>query len=329
MSSGARFRRRSLVAGIVLIAGCAQVPPAPAPRPAPAPARPTAQQEQVRAMIARHQQLARKYQQAGDLAGAATQWHILTLLAPEDSGFQLELATVRKEIGRRVHGHLAAGNAALRSGDADRAADEMLRVLALDPGNAEAAKELREIERRRASRTQAARAAKAGGGPGVTAAQRATAARTPATVASEAYDLEQPLETFTSGDTEGGLRELRKFVEDNPDDKAARNKIATTVYDRARELERAGSREEAVALYEQAVALRGEPKFGWASHIQSLKKALGNEYFDKGTRAYPTNVAQAIRDWETSLRYDPRNARAAARLKEARQVPGPQSSTKQ
>jgi tetratricopeptide (TPR) repeat protein len=156
----------------------------------------------------------------------------------------------------------------------------MLRVLALDPDHADAAQALREIERRRLARIAAGRAAKvneaaAAGMPN--GASRAAPARQPAADATEAYNIDQPLEMFKAGDTAGGMRDLRNYVEANPNDKAGRNRIGTAVYERARELEAQGQREQALAMYEQAVSLRGEPGFGWASRIQSLKKALGDE----------------------------------------------------
>jgi len=329
MSSAVRLLWRLLPAGLALLAGCAQLPLAPPAAPEAAP-RLSPQDERVRLAVAKHQQLANQAKQAGDLAAAATQFQILTLLAPNDAAFRKELAATRAEITRRVNENLAAGNAAMRSGDADRAADAMLKVLALDPENAEAAKDLREIEAQRLSRIQAGRAAKAGGAGAVAnnVPRAAAAPRTPATAASDAYDLEQPLEMFKAGDTTGGLRDLKAYVDANPNDKAARNRIGTAVYDKAREQHEQGSREQALALYEQAVALRGEPGLGWMSRIQALKKALGNEYLEKGAQAYPTNTAQAINDWETSLRYDPQNAKAAVRLKDARQAQEKQLPTK-
>jgi tetratricopeptide (TPR) repeat protein len=322
MSSAVRLLGRSLTGGLALLVGCAQVPTAPPPAPA-AVQRLSPQDERLRLAAAKHQQLANQAKQAGDLATAATQYQILMLLAPNDATYRNELAATRAEIGLRVKENLAAGNAALRSGDSDRASEAMLKVLALDPENAEAAKSLREIEAQRLSRIQAGRAAKAGGAGAVASAPpRAAAPRSGASAASDAYDLEQPLEMFKAGDTAGGLRDLKAYVEAHPADKTARNRIGIAVYDRARELEEQGSREQALSLYEQAVALRGEPGLGWNGRIQALKKALGNEYFDKGTQAYPANPAQAIKYWETSLRYDPQNTKAAARLKEARAAEG-------
>jgi tetratricopeptide (TPR) repeat protein len=267
-----RLHCRWLLAGFAVLAGCAQMPPAP---PA-ATTRLSPQDERVRLAVAKHQQLASQAKQAGDLATAATQLQILTLIAPSDTAFRSELAATRAEIGRRVKDNLATGNAALRSGDSDRAAEAMLKVLALDPENAEAAAQLREIEMQRLSRIQAGRAAKAGGGGAVAngSSRTVAAAKAPASAAGDAYDLEQPLEMFKAGDTVGGLRDLKSYVDANPNDKAARNRIGTTVYDKARELEDKGAREQALAMYEQAVALRGEPAAGWTARMQALKKSL-------------------------------------------------------
>ncbi len=247
MSSAVRLSCRSMTAGLALLAGCAQMPSAPPPAPAPAPVavqRLSPQDERLRVAVAKHQQLANQAKQAGDLAAAATQFQILTLLAPGDATFRNELAATRAEIGRRVKENLAAGNVAMRSGDTDRAAEAMLKVLALDPENAEAAQDLREIEAQRLSRIQAGRAAKAGGSGAVVknGSRAAAPARTTASAASDAYDLEQPLEMFKAGDTAGGLRDLKAYVEANPTDKAARNRIGAAVYERARELEEQGSR---------------------------------------------------------------------------------------
>ena len=38
----------------------------------------------------------------------------------------------------------------------------------------------------------------------------------------------------------------------------------------------------------------------------------------EGVQAWPADPALAIKDWEASLRYDPQNAKSAARIKEVR-----------
>jgi tetratricopeptide (TPR) repeat protein len=302
--------------GVALLAACAEVPPTPSPVPV---ARVSPHDEHVQKAISRHLALAQQAKQSGDLASAAAQWQIVTALAPREDSYRRELADAQSAIKRRTREELAAGNAAMKSGDAERAADAMLRALALDPGNAEAAQALRDLERRRAARVQASRAARVSEAAASTsngAARPAASARAPET--NDAYSLEQPLEMLKAGDIAGGLRDLRRFVDANPNDKAARNRIGNVVYDKAKELENAGSREQALTLYEQAVALRGEAAPGWSARIQAVKKALADDYFEKGVAAYPRDKALAITQWETSLRYDPQNAKTMARLKEAR-----------
>jgi tetratricopeptide (TPR) repeat protein len=261
--------------------------------------------------IARHQQLAQQARDAGDLASAAIQWHLVVLLAPGEQKFRREQDAVNQAIRQGVRDQLQVGNAALKSGDNERATQAMLRVLALEPTNDEAAKALREIDRQRISRIQVDRAQKLR--PVDVAALKSGAAE-----ASAAYDLEQPLEMLRAGDVNGGLRELRSYVDSNPGNRAARVRIGTAVADRARDLASKGSREQAYMLYEQAVALRGETLPEWTAQMQVLRKALSDEYYSSGERAYRIDVALAIQQWETSLRYDPQNLKSSTRLRDAR-----------
>ena len=319
MSSRSGARHWLIAVSLAAVAGCAEQPVAPTPNVG---VRPSAHDERVRQSIARHQQLAREFKQSGDLASAAIQWQLVTLLAPGDNGARQELASTRAEIARRVQENMSAGSTALRAGDLDRSADAFLKVMSLDPDNAEAATQLREVEKRRAAKVQAARAAKAGNeamasGNGQRAPSRAAA---PAMPAPDVVDSELPLEMFKAGDVAGGLRDMKRFVDANPNDKAARNRLGNAVYDRARELETQGSREQALAMYEQAISIRGEPGLGWNLRIQSLRKSLGEEYYEKGEKVAKTNIVAAIKDWEACLRYDPQNAKASARLKEAKVV---------
>ena len=263
-----RFQYWLLSGGLAVLAGCAEVPTTLAPD-LPMPVARSAHEEQINRSIARHRQLALQYKQSGDLASAATQWHILALLSPHDDAIQHELTATESSIGHRVQENLATGTSEWRSGDIDRAADTMLKVLALDPENVEAAKLLRDIEKRRLSKIQAGRAAK------VNAAAGIQSSSTRSQPSGNGFDLELPLEIFKAGDTAGGLRDLRRFVDANPNDRAARQRIGVAVYDRARELEDKGMREQALALYEQAVSLRGDMAPGWNARIQSLRKALG------------------------------------------------------
>lgn len=301
----------------VLAAGCAQAPV----DPTPAPASPSSPAPMVSATaadaIARYRKAAESARQAGDLATAATQWQVLVLLAPHDESLKRELAATRATIAKEVREQLQTGNAAMSAGDMERASQAMLRVLALDPGQPDAAKTMREIDRRRFARIQADRVARV-------AQQEAAASRggtrmpAGAGETGDGFDVEQAIEMFRAGDASGGLRDLKTYVEANPGNRAVRQRIGMLVADRARELEIQGAREEALNLYEQASALRGDPSGPWVARIPPLRKALAQDYYEKGSRAFRTNLPQAITFLETSLRYDPGNTQAAVKLKEAK-----------
>jgi tetratricopeptide (TPR) repeat protein len=309
-------RRWWLVAGFTVLAGCAQMPAERPPSPpAAAPSPPPAVSRSVAEAVARHKRLAETARQSGDLATAAVQYQVLTVLAPDDAIYARELASTRAAIDKEEREQLAAGNAAMAAGDVDRASAAMLRVLALDPGQPDATKALRDIDRRRLTRIQADRAAKATLQDQVAA--RATL-RAQANDTNDAFDVEQAIEMFRAGDSSGGLRDLKAAVDANPANRALRQRIGNVVADRAKELEDQGSREPALQLYEQAVALRGDSGAAWAARIPALKKALSQDYMERGTRAYRTNIAQAISFFETSVRYDPTNTQAGIKLKDAK-----------
>jgi tetratricopeptide (TPR) repeat protein len=294
---------------VVLLAACAQAPVVTNP-PLDIPMAKPAEDERGQA-IARHRQLAQKAKDTGDLAAAANQWHIVVLLAPDEPAYRREQEAVNAAIRQGVREQLQAGNAAFKSNDNERATQAMLRVLALDPENDDAAKVLREIDRQRITRIQVDRAQKLK--PVDINALKSAPADSRAT-----YDLEQPLEMLRAGDVNGGLRELKAYVDANPANRAARQRIGAAVADRARDFQTKGSREQALQLYEQAGALSGASTPEWNAQMQVLRKALSEEYYSSGERAYRTDVALAIKQWETSLRYDPQNLKASARLRDAR-----------
>ncbi|MET0205214.1 MAG: hypothetical protein ABW276_12955, partial [Casimicrobiaceae bacterium] len=109
---------------------------------------PPAVSRTVSEAVTRHRRAAESARQSGDLATAAVQYQVLTVLAPDDATYTRELAATRAAIDREVREQLAAGNAAMAANDLERASSAMLRVLALDPAQTDAARVLREIDRR-------------------------------------------------------------------------------------------------------------------------------------------------------------------------------------
>jgi tetratricopeptide (TPR) repeat protein len=303
---------------LALLAGCAQMPAPPAATAEAPVSRPSAFDARRSEVIANHRKLAEAAKKDGDLSTAAMQWQIVMLLAPDNDSYRREWTATRAAIAAQVKEQLQAGSAAMSAGDLDRANQAMLRVLALDPNQPDAAAALREIDRRRFTRIQADRAAKVVRIEDKVAIAGTMRAQAAAGESGDGFDLEQALLMLRGGDATGGIRDLKAFVDANPGNRAARLRIGAAVAERARELEDQGSREQALQLYEQATLLRGDGAGPWAARLPPLRHAVSQDYFDKGARAYRTNIAQAIAFFETSLRYDPANTQAALKLKDAR-----------
>jgi tetratricopeptide (TPR) repeat protein len=250
----------------LVVAGCAQQQPLPEAATVPAPA-PAASSDVDRA-IDQRLALARQHLAAGDPRAAAVEWHILTLLAPQNRDFRRELAASRDAAQRGARERLDAARTAQRNGQAERAVEAYVQALANDPGNAEAARALRELDRQRYAKIQADRAARARNEMATTAG--AAAGDGP----GDGYNVDQALEMLAAGDLAGGLRDLRAWVEANPRQRVTRQRIGAAVYDKGRELEAAGAREQALSAYESAVALAGEAPPEWSARIAALKKAI-------------------------------------------------------
>ena len=330
-----RPRYRALVAAGLgaLAAACATAPPPPveeAPAPAPRVLRQEGPREEA---VRRHRELAREARAAGDLATALDHLHVVTMLVDDDAS-KREADALRNEIRRGVRDALEAGRTAQRAGDSARASTSFLRALALEPRNAEAARALREIDRQNMARAQAGRAARvrvedlfadARAAKTAPASPNAMAGSAPAPVVAmtapggnDSYDVDQRLEMLRAGDTAGALRELKVWVDAHPKDRATRQRIGATVAERAKELEQKGQREGALNLYEQALVLRGEPQAEWTARVVALKKAVAVDYYSDGVKLMRTDLNGAVRAFETSVKYDPQNANAQARLRDAK-----------
>ncbi len=122
---------------------------------------------------------------------------------------------------------------------------------------------------------------------------------------------------FRAGDTTGALRELKAWVDAHPKDRASRQKVGAAVAERAKELEGKQQREAALGLYEQALALRGEPQPEWSAKIAALRKQVSADYYSAGMKLMRTDINGAVKAFETAVKLDPQNANAQQRLSEA------------
>ena len=112
---------------------------------------------------------------------------------------------------------LQAANAAAARRRRRSCGAALLKVLALDPDNAEAKKALRDIDRQKLARIQGNRAARVSQAADGSANECGPRRLAEVADASESYDIDQRIEMFRAGDVEGGLKELHAFVDANPE----------------------------------------------------------------------------------------------------------------
>ncbi len=269
--SGLRAWRRIVISVALVATGCTPPPVIRPPEPAPAITPRVVSENPKSQAEERHRKLAQDATRAGDFATAVTHWHIVTLLAPADVSSRDALAAARASRAKGVSEQMAAANVALAGNDFERAAQAALRALALDSANADAARMLRDLDRRRMARTQADRAARARVEDAI-ALRNAAQNQANAAEGSPAFEMDQAVELFRAGDTSAGLREMRAYVDAHPNNRGARQRAGQAVADRARELEDRGSRTEALELYDHAIALFGD-KPPFAARAAILRKA--------------------------------------------------------
>ena len=310
--------RSGVALACAALCACAPLPPGPEPAVGTdVSALPDARSSTARAVaIARQAELARAAGESGDHAAALAHQEVLVLLDPANPAHRRAAETSRAEIERGVREQLAAGAAARRRGDAARARDAYLRVLALDPaqhrGGGGTARHRAAADGAHAGRPRGARArAGCGGGRGPHPGTRAGAGR--GLRPRAAHRARTIRATWRSGCARRAPGSAA-----NAGDREGRGRLAAAVAERARDAERAAQRERALSLYEAASALRGEPLPEWSGRVRELRRALGEAQYAEGVRAMRTDLSAAIRHFEASLRFDPDNAKAQERLRDSR-----------
>jgi tetratricopeptide (TPR) repeat protein len=128
-----------LVAGALLLAGCATVPPRTE-------------------LVAAHARRARALERDGQLRAALLEWKVARAIDPEDGAARTEQTRLEARIGKRVAERLAEARAAVARGAQSEARRKLLSVLALDPENAAAVALLRGPAREGESITHTVRA---------------------------------------------------------------------------------------------------------------------------------------------------------------------------
>jgi tetratricopeptide (TPR) repeat protein len=296
---------------IALLASCAtepeQRPPpvSPSPgivlQPAPYPAFETAQRDK-----------ALSFTQQERWADAAIAWEILMLLRPENAEYRDRLHDVQARIASGIEQHLSAATEARNRGDIPQAALAGLKALSLEPANPRAIAVVQELEHEAQRRKLDSRVAR------VTVAKDASPGR--AASNAEHRDLEFAVLLYHQGDYAGSIKTLERYLRSTPKDDIARRYLQDAHMQVAQQRMDQGRSEEALSALENAKGAREQDSGELKAKIESVRKALAENYYQKGMKVYRSNLDLAITYWERSLQYDPTHPQAGIRLQQARQM---------
>ncbi len=147
--------------GLALLAGCASKPqPAPElpsaqpalPQPEPRIAEPVPPNPQLRMFEERQREAARTFMRQQRWVDAQWAWQVILALHPQDGEALAQRAAASVAAAKAVAEKLPLAQLAQQKGEWDSATRWYLEVLSLDPGHAEAADALRQVERQRTKR---------------------------------------------------------------------------------------------------------------------------------------------------------------------------------
>lgn len=252
MNTRAAFAKLVMVLCTAL-AGCASTGPAGPPaepfadrlaianESAPPPS-PFEQQQRERALSSALQKR---------LADAALAWEILAVLRPDVGEYRQRLVDTQRQIDAAVTERLPRAAQAARRGENDRAAQQYLAVLALQPQNQEAADALRALERERNKRNFLGKYSR------VTITRRAIAdAEMPvgAGLVAGANDVEHAALLAGDDEFDDAIALLERRLAAEWRDPAARRLLANVYYRQAESLLRS-DKAAAVAALERSVRL--------------------------------------------------------------------------
>lgn len=284
------------------------------------------------AAVAAHKAAARRLAKQGRLGEALVQWKVLTTIDRTDAEATRQLEATQAAIRRETDSHLSAARKALAGGRRKQAMREFLAVLALDPSNREAIRQLREMEAKsvrgrlleqalaNVSNPPATQDATAPNDPGpamepspVAAAPPAKQDQVPKAGAGGRGDseaLRSGMNHFSGGRFRESIALLEKHLATHPGDSEASRLLAEAHLKVAIELYNAGQLRESLHHLEESARYDHGTNSARARIWRDVNDRLAQELYESGVRIYRRDVAKAIELWEETLTYNPDHLKA-------------------
>lgn len=266
----------------------------------------------------RHRERAEVLMREARWYDAALQWEVVRLLRPDRSEYTRKMEEAREQAREAAIQRARTAAEARRRNDLQRATQLYLAALNEDPEYVEAAVALREIEREQLSRANARTFAhlSEGDGSGVATAPRRGA--TPS--AAERRDLESAIILLHQGDYEASVKALEQYLRRYPSERLARGALRQAYAGLGQERFAQGKKEEALTYLQKAQGGKQMRAGEARGTVQSLRKQIAQDYYERGVRAQRADLNESILLLEQALQYNPELTQARVRLEQTRRM---------
>ncbi len=285
---------------------------------------------------AEREKLARQLAKEGDLNGALVQWRVLERLSPDDRRIARERSKLESQIEKKVKVAYSKAKDDLARGRSTQAWKGFLRVVSLDPNHAGALAELQALEVRRLRRSRSRvveslyqkelEAAKAEVRKAATPVKKpgSNSKKTQPTDSADprARSLVRSRDLIEKAAFRKSITSLEQHLKKYPEDAEAQGLLSLSHRRLGLELYEDGKLREALPH------LKASRTFGTDAAdadrakraLSETKRRLAEESYEKGLRAFQTDVDQAIVHLQETLAYDPEHAKAQIFLNRARKI---------
>jgi len=254
------------------------------------------------------QSIAQSLEKDKSFADALTQWKILKVAYPNNSHINQQINRLEKIIQLKVEKLQASLKKAEKQKNKSKVRVTNLKILALDPDNAQALRAMRHIE---GQVLQYAANDKTANIKKYFAENQANAQQSIQT--SQYIGKASALQSFS--DRQELLTLSNQILKKYPDFKPALEHKYNVLVSLAESQIAKNDIESAVTFYQQAVKLKDNNNL--LSRTTELKNKLSQQYYQNGMKVFKSDLDKAIKLLEASLSYNPKNANAIKQLSRA------------
>ena len=269
---------------------------------------------EMRSFIEVRQPLAEQLEADRRYADALQQWQILAIVYPENEQIEDNIARLNHTIAIQVKKLRSASNEYLKAKDNHNYQHTNLKILALQPNDAEAKKALQEIEWENAHDAASEKTA------AINEYIQQSQKKAKKSIRKSQYQTSAT--ALLKNKKYAELLSLsEKYLVEQPTNELARVNLFESLRGLGDIKLAAGQKEQSVPLFEKALLVNTSAnKKKVANQVKKIKQQLSDEYYRAGLVQFKTNIDDAIQSFERAQFYNPENYKAVQQYSRAKTI---------